>query len=172
MNIPIAAIARESNARACVECGKCSAACSMAAMYPDFSADSSPRGMVQTTLRHAVERQAGEQGAGRSAGVNAAHLWRCLQCGNCTAVCPENVDCMGLIAGLRANAGDSPEAGRCEGCGREIPALPVREWLRDTLDPGAPAVSREDEGDMRNTAYLRLCPVCRRQVYAANNAAG
>lgn len=165
MTISVASIARETNARACVECGKCSAACSMAAMYPDFSAESSPRGMVQTTLRQAMNQ---------NAGVNPAHLWRCLQCGNCTAACPENVDCAGLIAKLRAIADDTSDAGHCDGCGREIPALPVREWLRNTLDPHAPATAREgeDEGDPRNTAYLRLCPVCRRQVYAANNAAG
>jgi len=163
MNRSLAAIVRESNARACVECGKCSAACSMAAMYPDFSSEYSPRGMVQLSLR---------QAAGHGNGVKAGYLWRCLQCGNCTAACPEKVDCAGLIAGLRGKAADTSKAGRCNGCGREIPALPVREWLRNTLNPDASAAGESEECTAANMAYLCLCPVCRRQIYAANNAAG
>jgi hypothetical protein len=86
------------------------------------------------------------------------------------------VDCANLIAKLRAlHAEASTEAAQCAGCGRELPALPVREWLQSALDPdGTPdAAPDDDAGDAAlNRAYLRLCPVCRRRVYAANNAAG
>lgn len=165
MNSSIAVIVRETGAHACVECGKCSSACSMAAMYPDFSSDYSPRGIVQRILR---------QSMGQGEGVKNDLLWRCLQCGNCTSACPEKVDCAGLIARLRALAPDASEAGRCKGCGREIPALPVRQWLRNTLNPDAPLIRETDGGEQNfsDAAYLCLCPVCRRQVYAANNAAG
>lgn len=163
MNSNAMAIVRETGAFACVECGKCSAACSMAAMYPDFSSDYSPRGMVRHTLRQAM---------GEGEGVRPDYLWRCLQCGNCTAACPEKVDCAGLIARLRAMAAETSKAAHCTGCGREIPALPVREWLQNTLDPDGSS-TRDDAGnDPRNRAWLGLCQVCRRQVYAANNAAG
>lgn len=163
MNSLVAAIVRESNAHACVGCGKCSAACSMAAMYPDFSSEYSPRGMAQRSMRQVM---------GHGDGVKAEYLWRCLQCGNCTAACPEKVDCAGLIARLRGTATDAPEARACRGCGREMPAVPVREWLQNALDPDASAASEEDAHTAANTTYLCLCPVCRRQVYAANNAVG
>ena len=161
--IPLSEIIQGASATSCVACGKCSAACSMSSMYPDFSSAYSPRGMVQLTLQKAL---------GQGEGVREAYLWRCLQCANCTAACPEQVDCAGLIAKLRVNAGNAPERSACKGCGREIPALPVRQWLQNTLEPDASAACQEDGDDYRNTAYLHLCPVCRRQVYAANNAAG
>jgi L-lactate utilization protein LutB len=159
MNKAVAAIVRESRAHACIECGKCSAACSMAAMYADFSADSSPRGMVQLALR---------QARGLGAGIEERFLWRCLQCGNCSAACPERVDCAKLFALLRAVT-CGPQARYCAGCGRELPSVQVQEWLRNTLDPDG---TDTDEASPGTDAYLKLCPVCRRQVYAANNAAG
>ena len=162
MNSSIPDIVRETRANACIACGKCSAACSMASMYPDFSLACSPRDMVQSTLR---------QGMGQSEGVRSEYLWRCLQCGNCTAACPEKVDCANLIARLRAHAGHAPERNFCHGCGREILALPVRQWLQNALDPDA-ATCQEDGNDLWNTTHLRLCPICRRQIYAANSTAG
>ena len=95
-----------------------------------------------------------------------------MQCGNCSAACPEKVDCAGLIAMLRAEAGNVLENDRCRGCGRDIPALPVRQWLQNTLDPDAAATEEAHGEETRTKADPWLCPVCRRQVYAANNAAG
>ncbi len=168
MNAVILNIVRECGAYGCIECGKCSAACSMASMYPDFSGDSSPRGMVGHTLRQAM---------GQGGGVDEAHLWRCLQCGNCSAACPEQVDCARLIAMLRALAvagGRGTERRLCAGCGKELPSVPVRRWL-DALDPDASpreVADADETGTAGGPAVRDLCPVCRRQVYAANNAAG
>ncbi len=157
----ISEMIRHSRANACVECGKCSAACSMAAMYPDFSGDYSPRGMVQRALRRA---------AGLEGGVNAALLWRCLQCGNCSLTCPEGVDPSGLINRLRDEArqsGKGQNARFCASCGRDLPGLPAQDWLDAMFtDPGDDLT---DPDDARPPAYRALCPVCRRQAYAANN---
>ncbi len=161
------ALTRQSKAQACVECGKCSAACSMAAMYPDFSAVYSPRGLVQLALR---------QAAGQAEDIEPAYLWRCLQCGNCRLSCPEGVDPAGLIAALRAQALAANQGGEalvCDSCGRDMPALPVRQWIEGVLEPGAaPDADIDRETPARPSAYQSLCPVCRRQAYAANNSAG
>jgi Fe-S oxidoreductase len=173
--IAVAEMIRLTGADACVECGKCSAACSMAEMYPDFSGNSSPRGIVQHVLRRA---------GGLEDRMDAVPLLRCLQCGNCTRGCPEGVDCMELIAVLREEARQRCENGFrfCSGCGREIAAEPVRQWL-DTvfgtakkpepvlffsgMFPQCPDGPESD--DTAQSAYQSLCPVCRRQAYAAGN---
>jgi Fe-S oxidoreductase len=133
-------------------------------MYADFSGDFSPRGIVQLALRQAM---------GPDEGFAAHSLWRCLQCGNCSAACPERVDCAKLIALLRAETA-AQEARYCAGCGREIFSAPVQEWLRNTLETDA--ASRDGAGANEDSPcgdeYLKLCAICRRQVYAANNAAG
>ena len=165
MNSTILTIVRECGAHGCIECGKCSAACSMPSMYPDFSADSSPRGFVQHALR---------QAAGRETSLDETLLWHCLQCGNCSLACPEQVDCARLIAMLRAMA-TVAQRRTCAVCDRELPALPVRNWLQDTLEPDSPLKAFDDENDhasANRVAVSDLCSVCRRQAYAANNVAG
>lgn len=164
-----------TSASSCVECGKCSAACSMAAMYSDFALAETPRGIVQYALRTAPSTPPD---------AYPASIWRCLQCGNCTAACPEKVDCAGLIAMLRAEAraaGAHAAERTCPCCGREIMAAPVDAWLRDRL--GEPATEEaplpaflqkyDDTSDVSSAqprpAYETLCPACRRQRYAANN---
>lgn len=178
----LASLIRDYRAGSCVECGKCSAACSMPAMYPDFSNLYSPRGFV----RHCLDTAVGLPGESLE-----AYLWRCLQCGNCTLSCPEGVDCAGLIKGLREAviigegaviiregavvaredaAGSGPaDALYCSACGREVPGAPVRRIMRDLF---APDIATNGDGDKEHDppAYLTLCHVCRRQVYAANNA--
>jgi len=172
-------IIQRTSAPFCVECGKCSAACSMPAMYgDDFSLEQTPRGMVQYALQCASDenRKACPQ-----------YVWRCLQCGNCTLACPEQVDCMRLIAALREEArknGDTASRA-CACCGREIMAAPVAAWLRDILDEARrdenalpPFLEQYAEKPGQNVplperpVYEELCPVCRRQRYAVNNAAG
>lgn len=155
----------------CVECGKCSAACSMASMYPDFSVAFSPRALVQNTLRRA---------AGLEKTPEPEWLKRCLQCGNCTRSCPEGVDCAGLIAALREESRLGGEEGFrfCSGCGREIMAGTVERWLEKTLGTGESPDVLPDflkkfvGGEILEPApgdYRSLCAVCRRQSYAANN---
>ncbi|MDR1659158.1 MAG: (Fe-S)-binding protein [Desulfovibrio sp.] len=164
----IVAVARAGN---CVECGKCSAACSMASMYPDFSVAFSPRALVQNTLRRL---------SGLENTPEPEWLKRCLQCGNCTKSCPEEVDCAGLIADLREKARQDGEEGFrfCSGCGREIVAGTVERWLEKTLGTGRSPDDMPDflksfaGGETAEPArgdYRGLCAVCRRQAYAASN---
>ncbi|MHC1725413.1 MAG: 4Fe-4S dicluster domain-containing protein [Syntrophobacteraceae bacterium] len=138
----------EASARFCVECGKCTAACPMAEMYPGFSWDLSPRGIVQQALR------------GQEI-LNGQAVWCCTQCRACTRTCPAGVDCCGLVEHLRplarGTAGIS-DTGICAECGAELPPRPVLEYLRSVLPGGA------------DLCYLSLCPSCRRQAYAKNNS--
>ena len=171
----VAEILHLTHASACVECVKCSAACAMAEMYPDFSTNASPRAFVQKTLRHAAEL--GDL-------PELASLQRCLQCGNCSKICPEGVYCAGLIAQLREEAKSSARQGFafCAECGREIPSTPVQQWLNAPLElkndpdtelslPGylQKYLAEEPPSIPQKSAYSALCPVCRRQAYAAEN---
>ncbi len=141
----------ECAAAMCVECGKCTAVCPMAEMYPGLSRDISPRGLVREALR------------GRDF-LDARALWCCTLCRACTRTCPAGVDCCALVERLRPlaargvglSAGAS-EPNACAGCGNELPPAPVLDYLRSVL-PG--------EG----TRYLDLCPACRRQAYIRNNS--
>ena len=150
---------KDTRAFACVECGKCSAACAMAGMYADFSLRGSPRALVQQALR-----------LGRA--EHSLDVWRCLQCGNCSAVCPEGVDVAACIAALRRpGAGEHGGLGRaCARCGRELMPLPARQWLEARL----PAAYKEEDEETgpASLEYSGLCPVCRRLAYACNNTTG
>jgi len=136
----------EAAARFCVECGKCTAACPMAEMYPGFSWDLSPRGIVQQALR------------GREL-LKGQAVWCCTQCSACTRTCPAGVDCCGLVNRLRplARLAGAPGAGVCTACGADLPPKPVLDYLRSVLP----------EAELH---YLQLCPACRRQAYARNNS--
>ena len=150
-------ILKDTRGFACVECGKCSSACSMASMYADFSLRSSPRAFVQQALR-----------LGRAEAVS--DLWRCLQCGNCSAICPERVDVAACIAALRKlSAGEQAGLGRaCARCGRELIPLPARQWLESRF----PAETEDAETGSATHDYSGLCPACRRLAYACNNTTG
>jgi ferredoxin len=145
----------------------------MAAMYPDFSLSFSPRGMVQHILRRSL---------GLESGFDDEWPGRCLQCGNCTGSCPEGVDCAGLIADLRKEKRLAGGQGFrfCAVCGREVAAAPIRQWLDDILDseggwdkdfiPGfLEKFVGGEEAESAQGAVRSLCPVCRRQAYAAGN---
>ena len=149
----------DTRAFACVECGKCSSACSMAAMYADFSLRASPRAFVQQALR-----------LGRAG--TATDLWRCLQCGNCSAICPEGVDVAGCIAALRALNGEEQKSldRACMRCGRELMPLPARQWL-DARFPAQDREEDEEDGPARPDCS-GLCPACRRLAYACFNTVG
>ncbi|MDR1855961.1 MAG: 4Fe-4S dicluster domain-containing protein [Desulfovibrio sp.] len=136
---------------ACVACGKCSAACAMAAMYDDISLACSPRAFVQMAL-HAEEPRIPEE------------VRRCVQCGNCTATCPEGVDPSGLIRALLQLDGAS-EIRRCARCRRELPPPAALAWLENAL-PKAEPTGLEDAPPRSASAFLDLCPVCRRQAFA------
>jgi ferredoxin len=135
----------------CIACGKCSAACAMAAMYADISLACSPRAFVQGQL-HA------------DAPTTPPGIWRCVQCGNCTATCPEGVDPAGLIRSLR-DMSEGTEVRRCVRCLREIPSRSVAAWLSDVL-PTAEPTGIDAEAEAAALAFLDLCPICRRLAFA------
>ena len=68
----------------CVECGKCTAVCPVAAIDPEFA----PRLLAMRAL-------VGEELLGESA------IWKCNLCGACEAFCPYDVDFVGFVLGLR-----------------------------------------------------------------------
>jgi len=137
----------ESAALFCVECGKCTAACPMAEMYPGFSWDLSPRGIVQQALRGM------EILSGRA-------VWCCTQCRSCSRTCPAGVDCCALVVRLRPLARmktGKAEIDTCADCGGDLPPRPVLDYLRTVLPKDG-------------VSYLNLCPACRRRAYAGNNS--
>jgi Fe-S oxidoreductase len=147
---------KDTRVFACVECGKCSSACTMAGMYADFSLRGSPRALAQQALR-----------LGRA--EEAPDLWRCLQCGNCTSICPEGVDVAACIAALRKlDAGQTGLDRTCEHGGRELMPLPARQWL----DARCPAQPEEETAEPARPDCSGLCPACRRLAYACNNTVG
>jgi Fe-S oxidoreductase len=152
-------VLKDTRAFACVECGKCSAACSMAGMYADFSLRASPRAFVQQALRLGRAEQ-------------SFGLWRCLQCGNCTAICPEGVDVAACIAALRKlTAGEYARLDRaCARCGRALMPLPARQWLEARIP--TQKETEDDEAASARSHFSGLCPVCRRLAYAYNNTVG
>ena len=131
----------------------------MPGMYADFSPHASPRAFAQQALR-----------LGRAEEPFA--LWRCLQCGNCTSVCPEKVDVAACIAALRrlsAREGSSLDRA-CDRCSRELSPMPVRHWLEARF-PAHTREEDEEDGPARPD-YSGLCPACRRLAYACDNTEG
>ena len=140
-------IIRDSRAYSCVECGKCVAVCPMAEMYPNFSIEMSPRGLIKKVMmsHNTIEDDS---------------IWSCTECNAGTDVCPERVSCRDLIMGLRRLAIDRDkvrDVKTCSSCGAVYAPVPVLDYLHDKLKQ-MPA------------NYLDLCPSCRRQIYLSRNA--
>jgi heterodisulfide reductase subunit D len=76
-----------THAAACLECGKCTAVCIVARQDPAFS----PRRLVEEII----------QGQPIEARHNHA-LWACLTCQACQERCPQGVDYIGFVRGVRA----------------------------------------------------------------------
>lgn len=131
----------------CVECGKCVAICPMSEMYPSFSFEMSPRGLIKKALL--MEDISGDEA-----------IWCCTQCNACTELCPEGVACGELIKGLRDTAlarGLLENTKSCLCCGRDFVSVPVMEYIQLRL--------REEFADI-----LHLCPSCRRHTYLMRNS--
>lgn len=142
-----------SNARLCVDCGKCVAVCPMAEMYADFSMDISPRGIIKKALSSDCLPDDILADAG---------LWQCVGCDAGTLICPEGVSCRDLIKGLRKLAMEKNKDQRtrsCARCGSVVTSLPVSDYIKKQL-----AGKRLD--------YMNLCPSCRQQVYMERNTMG
>lgn len=93
-----ARIFTETGAYRCLDCGKCTAVCTLTRHGAAFS----PRLLVYDTL-HRDSGMALEDG----------RLWECLTCGACEAVCTSGVRYGEFIRALRAEAHDLGREGRC-----------------------------------------------------------
>jgi Fe-S oxidoreductase len=132
----------------------------MPAMYADITLRCSPRNFVQQALH-------------KGAPEAEKDLWRCVQCGNCTAVCPEGVDPAGLIRLWRADAREKTEEERlCANCGREILSLSASSWLRRILPKPEMTGLEPEDASGQDFPGLKLCPVCRRLAFADTICAG
>jgi heterodisulfide reductase subunit C len=72
-------------ARACYQCGKCSAGCPVAERM-----DLLPHQLVRLVQLGRWERA-----------LKSEAIWQCVSCLTCSTRCPKSVDCAGLIDGLR-----------------------------------------------------------------------
>jgi len=78
-------LVRSTKINMCVECGKCTAVCPVAAVNPEFA----PRLLAMRAL------------FGGESLLEGLEIWRCDLCGACNAFCPYGVDFVGFILGLR-----------------------------------------------------------------------
>jgi heterodisulfide reductase subunit C len=137
---------RDSGAFLCVECGKCASACPMTEIFPDFSYEVSPRGIVEKAL------------FGFDLLVDVG-IWFCLTCDVCTELCPAGVRFKDFVQGVRALAieeGVTEHGAFCERCGKfVVPKHTVRY------------VQEKTKGEDGAGDYLRFCPSCRRYEFTA-----
>ena len=78
----------DTGAYDCVECGKCTSVCPVAALNPEFA----PRLIVVKALE-------GLEGLSQE-----RDIWACITCEMCSDMCPYKVDYSGFIRGLRGEA--------------------------------------------------------------------
>ena len=142
-----AAVVSASGAFGCVECGKCVSVCPMVDMYPSFSYEMSPRGLLR-------------KAQGDSDIIEDESIWYCADCNACTETCPEGVSCRDLVRGLKEIAlasGLVKNVETCSSCGALYVPVPVLGYIHQKLE----GVSAD---------YLDLCLWCRRQIYLRRNA--
>jgi Fe-S oxidoreductase len=107
----------------CVQCGKCSSACTMVDIFPDFDYAWAPRTIVQRALL-------GEQLA------SARSIWYCLTCDVCEATCPSGVRFRDFIRSLRefaAKEGRVRHARRCKRCGTLFMPEHTLEYIEERI---------------------------------------
>jgi heterodisulfide reductase subunit D len=86
-----------SKLRLCLDCGKCTTFCPVAACNPDFN----PRRIIQQSLNP------------NSAGVQNSLIWSCLECGTCQQFCNYNVEFPRFITGMRQQLVQKGESVHC-----------------------------------------------------------
>ena len=119
----------------------------MVDMYPSFSYEMSPRGLLMKAL-------------GEPDIIEDMSIWYCTECNACTETCPEGISCRKLVQGLKKIAlarGLVKNAKTCSACGLVYAPVPVLEYVHHRLRAIV-------------AGYLDLCPSCRRQVYLSRNA--
>lgn len=93
-----AKIFAETKAYACLDCGKCTAVCTLTRHGAAFS----PRMLVYDVLHHDTGKV-----------LEDGRLWECLTCGACETVCTSGVRYGEFIRELRGQAHDLGVMGRC-----------------------------------------------------------
>lgn len=74
------------NLEQCLQCGKCTGNCPVAAMHPSYN----PRQIVHDILLGEIDRV-----------LQSEEIWRCLWCANCYRVCPVDIHYPLLMMQLR-----------------------------------------------------------------------
>lgn len=75
-----------SNLEQCLQCGKCTGNCPVAAITPSYN----PRAVINDILAGSTERL-----------LDSEEIWRCMWCANCYRVCPVDINYPFLIMQLR-----------------------------------------------------------------------
>jgi len=75
-----------SNLEQCLQCGKCTGNCPVAAITPSYN----PRAIINDILAGSIERL-----------LDSEEIWRCMWCANCYRVCPVDINYPLLIMQLR-----------------------------------------------------------------------
>lgn len=75
-----------SNLEQCLQCGKCTGNCPVAAITPSYN----PRAIINDILAGSSERL-----------LDSEEIWRCMWCANCYRVCPVDINYPMLIMQLR-----------------------------------------------------------------------
>ncbi|MFQ5905585.1 MAG: 4Fe-4S dicluster domain-containing protein [bacterium] len=96
----------------CIQCGKCTSACTMTEIFEDFKYSWAPRTIIEKALL-------GEDL------FSTSSIWKCLTCEVCSVTCPSGVHFKEFIGSLRDLAVEKGHTGNlryCERCGK--PLLP------------------------------------------------
>lgn len=75
-----------SNLEECLQCGKCTGNCPVAAITPSYN----PRAIINDILAGSTQRL-----------LDSEEIWRCMWCANCYRVCPVDINYPMLIMQLR-----------------------------------------------------------------------
>ncbi len=126
------ALVDETGAFDCVECGKCTTVCPVAATDPSFA----PRLIVQKAMDSC-------QATGEVSKDVMKDIWSCLTCARCSDKCPYKVMYSEFIQGLREMAFEKGMAPMCSQAGvlhsisrlHTVPSLQQRrlEWIPKDL---------------------------------------
>ena len=101
------------NLKACLQCGKCTGNCPVAAISPSYN----PRQIINEILNGRVKRL-----------MESEEIWRCFWCANCYRVCPVDIHYPFLMMQLRYLALE-------EGYGLKY-VLPINKFAHRALDAG------------------------------------
>ena len=84
----------ENNLNLCIECGKCSSICPLKDIFPEYSYENSPRGIINKFLFDFFIMNEKEI-------LEDSTLWYCMTCTVCKNNCPAGVNFPGFISSLR-----------------------------------------------------------------------